>query len=174
MNPRFTRILLALAALATAAACRDDRRPLLATAPTAAAATPVRTSYLTVSDSSIVAGTDFYVSANVDTAAGGEQIASYVARVHFDSHQLVYVADEAITGVMRAVNATDSTMITVAGASATGLPDSRLFVLHFHARVATRNPTLSLEISELNTVGYASRLTSVQRVQAVRVNRSLR
>ncbi|HEY2849818.1 MAG TPA: hypothetical protein VGI97_08070 [Gemmatimonadaceae bacterium] len=174
MKPRITRVLLAVAALTSAAACRDDRHPLLATAPTAAAAAPARTSYLTVSDSSIVAGTDFYVSANVDTAAGSEQIASYVARVHFDSHQLVYIADEAITGVMRAVNATDSTVITVAGATATGLPDSRLFVLHFRARVAMRDPTLSLEISELNTVGYASRLTSVQRVQSVRVNRALR
>jgi len=173
MRSPITRVLVAVAALAVAA-CADDHRPLLATAPAEAAAAPARTSYLTISDSAVAAGADFYVSANVDTATGSERIASYLARVHFDSRQLVYVSDEAIAGVMRAVNATDSTMITVGGASATGIPDSRLFVLHFRARVALQNPVLSLELNELNTVGYANRTTSVQRMKSVRVSRALR
>lgn len=165
---------LTATALMTVAACANDHQPLAPTPPAASAAAPVRTSYLSISDSGVAAGADLYVSANVDTAAGSEQIASYVARVHFDGRQLQYVSDVAIPGVMRAVNSSDTTMITVAGATATGLPDSRLFVLHFRARVAVTNPTLSLDINELNTVGYANRTTSVQRVKSVRVNRSLR
>lgn len=165
---------LTAAAIMALAACANDHQPLAPTAPAAAAATPVRTSYLTVSDSGVAAGADLYVSANVDTAAGSEQIASYLARVHFDGRQLQYVSDVAIPGVMRAVNSSDTTMITVAGATATGLPDSRLFVLHFRARVAVTNPTLSLDIGELNTVGYANRTASVQRVRALRVNHALR
>lgn len=166
--------VLAAAAVMALAACADNHPPLAPAAPAAAAAAPVRTSYLTASDSSVAAGADFYVSANVDTAAGSEQIASYLARVHFDGRELQYVSDVAIPGVMRAVNSSDTTMITVAGATATGLPDSRLFVLHFRARVTVTNPALSLDIGELNTVGYANRTTSVQRVKSVRVNRALR
>jgi hypothetical protein len=173
MSPSMKRLVLTAVALA-AVACADDRQPLLATAPPAAAVAPTRTSYLVVSDSSVAAGGDLYVSANVDTAVGNEQVASYLARVHIDSRQLAYVSDEAIAGVMRAVNANDSTVVTVAGASATGVPDSRLFVLHFRARVAVRNPTLTLEIDELNTVGFANRTTSVQRVKSVRLNHLLR
>ena len=173
MSPSMRSVLCVVVALA-AAACADERAPLLATAPAASAAAPARTSYLVVSDSMVIAGGDLYVSANVDTALGSEQIASYLARVHIDPRQLVFVEDEAIAGVMRAVNATDSTMVTIAGASATGLPDSRLFVLHFRARIAVRNPTLSLDINELNTVGFANRTTSVQRVKSVRLNHQLR
>lgn len=173
MKQRIMRVLL-IAGGAAAAACANDHRTLLATAPAETTVAPARTSYLTMSDSAVAAGADVYVSANVDTASGKEQIASFVARVHFDSRQLVYVSDNAIPGVMRAVNAQDSTMVTVAGASATGVPDSRLFVLHFRARVAVHNPALSLDISELNTVGYANRLTSVQRVKSVRINSALR
>ena len=174
MNARRVNALAGVALLAAFVACRDDHPPPLVTAPAQATVAPTRTSYLTISDSSVAAGADFYVSANVDTAAGSEQIASFVARVHYDNRQLAYVSDEAIPGVMRAVNAADSTVIAVAGASATGVPDSRLFVLHFRARVAITNPSLSLDISELNTVGYASRTTSVQRVKAPRFNHALR
>jgi hypothetical protein len=168
------RVVLAAVA-AAAVACASDRPALLPSAP--AAPTPAagpRTSYLVASDSMIAAGGDLFVSANVDTAIGSEQIASYLARVRFDSRQLTYVSDEAIPGVMRAVNATDSTVVTIAGASATGVPDSRLFVLHFRARTALRNPALTLEISELNTVGYANRALSVQHVPGVRLNQGLR
>ena len=175
MSPSIRRAALAALAL-TSASCANERPAALPTtppAPAAAAATP-RASYLAASDSTISAGGDLYVSANVDTAAGPERIASYVARVRFDSRQLAYVSDEAIPGVMRAVNATDSTMVIVAGASATGVPDSRLFVLHFRARVALRNPALALEISELNTVGFASRTLSVEHVKGVRLNQRVR
>ena len=114
------------------------------------------------------------MSANVDTAAGSVRVASFLARVHFDARQLSYVSDEAIDGVMRAVNASDTTMITVAGASASGVPDTRLFVLHFHTLVPIKNPTVSLEIDELNTVGYESRLASVRPAMSVRINHLLR
>lgn len=174
MSLSIKHVVLAAAAF-TATACAADHRALLPTAPAAAAATaPARTSYLAASDSMIAAGGDLFVSANVDTAAGPEQIASYLAHVRFDSRQLAFVSDEAIPGVMRAVNATDSTMVTIAGASAAGVPDSRLFVLHFRARVTVRNPALALEIDELNTVAFANRALSVRHVQDVRLNRRLR
>jgi hypothetical protein len=173
MSPAMRGALFTAVALATVA-CANDHKPLLSTAPVDATAAPVRTSYLVASDSMLAAGGDLFVSANVDTALGSERIASYLAHVHFDSRQLVYVSDEAISGVMRAVNATDSTVVTVAGASATGVPDARLFVLHFRARTAVRSPVLALDLDELNTVGFANRTTSVQRVKAVRLNRQLR
>ena len=168
------RVVLAAAA-AVGVACASDHPALLPSAPAVPAATAApRTSYLVASDSMIAAGGDLFVSANVDTAIGSEQIASYLARVRFDSRQLVYLSDEAIPGVMRAVNATDSAVVTIAGASATGVPDSRLFVLHFRARTALRNPALTLEISELNTVGYTNRTLSVQHVPGVRLSQRLR
>ena len=175
MSPSITRVLLAAVALSVAS-CANDRRPALPTSPTtpAAVAAPARTSYLAASDSAIAAGGDLYVSANVDTAAGPEHIASYVARVRFDSRQLTFISDEAIPGVMRAVNAADSTMVIIAGASATGVPDTRLFVLHFRARMPVQNPALTLEITELNTVGFANRTLSIRHVKGMRVNRQLR
>ncbi|MFI5231440.1 MAG: hypothetical protein ACHQSE_02895 [Gemmatimonadales bacterium] len=174
MSPSIKHVVLAAAAAAVVA-CANDHRALLPSAPAAPPpAAPARTSYLVASDSMIPAGGDLFVSANVDTALGPEQIASYLARVRFDKRELVYVSDDAIPGVMRAVNAADSSMVTIAGASATGIPDSRLFVLHFRARTALRNPALALEIDELNTVAYANRTRSVQRVQGVRLNPHLR
>ncbi|MGH7654367.1 MAG: hypothetical protein ACREN6_06855 [Gemmatimonadaceae bacterium] len=177
MSASMKRVVLAAvaASVAAVAACAGDHPVVLPSAPVApAAAAAPRTSYLVASDSMIAAGGDLFVSANVDTAIGPERIASYVAHVRFDSRQLAYVSDEAISGVMRAVNATDSAVVTIAGATATGVPDSRLFILHFRARTALRNPALELVIDELNTVGYANRTLSIQPVHGVRLNLRLR
>ncbi len=158
--------------LATLAACGSDGRQAVGPTTPSAAATR-RESYLAVSDTAVSPGTVLTVSANVDTASGGERIASYLARLRFDPHQLAYVSEEPIAGVLSAVNASAGEVV-VAGASATGLPGARLFVLHFRALAKVDAPALSLEIDQLNTVSYASRTRQIVRVPEVRFDRLLR
>ena len=155
-----------------AVACRDDNVPTYPKA-SEAIATPERLSYVVVSDSVLPAGASLVVSGNVDAAGGGEQVASFVARLRYDAGQLEFVSDDAVPGVMRAVNALDS-VVVIAGASATGIPDSRLFVLHFRARIAITKPTLALTIGELNTVRFTSRIAKLRPLDALRLDRSLR
>lgn len=171
---RMIRRAMLVAMLAAIAACSNDQRvPAEPTAPSVPAAGHRRASYLAVSDTAVSSGATLTVSANVDTASGGERIASYLARVRFDPHQLAYVSEEPISGVLSAVNAGDSEVV-VAGASAEGLPDARLFVLHFRALGTVKDPTLALEIDELNTVSYTNRTHQVSNLPQVRFDRRLR
>ena len=163
--------LIAVAFLS--AACATDRPLPTAAAPALAAKVLSRASYVIASDSAVPAGGELVVTANVDAAVGSERVASFLARLKFDARQLEFVSDDAVAGVMRAVNPGDG-VVVVAGATAAGIPDTRLFVLHFRARVAVTQPTLALTIDELNTVQYVSRISTVRTLGVVRFDHSLK
>ena len=74
---------------------------------------------------------------------------------------------------MHAINPGDG-VVVIAGATATGLPDSRLFVLHFRARAAVTQPAFVLAIDELNTVQFVSRVSTLRTLGAVRFDHSLK
>ena len=162
--------LVALALVATA--CATDRPLPTAPVPAAARVLP-RSSYVVASDSAVAAGGELVVTANVDAAVGSERVASFLARLRFDTLQLVFESDDAVPGVMRAVNP-GTGVVVVAGATAAGIPDTRLFVLHFRARVAVTQPTLTLAIDELNTVQYVNRISTLRTLGAVRFDHSLK
>ena len=162
--------IVALAVLA--AGCAIDRPLPTAAIPAAARLVP-RESYVIASDSTVPAGGALVVTGNVDAATGGERVASFVARLKYDPRQLEFISDEAVSGVMRAVNPGDG-VVVVAGATASGIPDTRLFVLHFRARVAVTQPALTLAIDELNTVQYVSRISTLRTTGAIRFDRKLK
>jgi len=165
------RRLVALASLVSA--CATDRPLPTAAAAAASKAPPVRASYIVASDSMLPAGGDLVVTGNVDAATGGERVASFLARLEFDARQLEFVSDESLPGVMRAVNPGDG-VVVIAGATATGMPDARLFVMHFRTRVPVTQPAFSLAIVELNTVQYVNRISSLHTLGAVRFDHALR
>lgn len=170
----FGQSILRLVALASlVSACATDRPLPTAAAAAVSKAPPVRASYIVASDSMVPAGSDLVVTGNVDAATGSERVASFLARLHFDTRQLEFVSDDALPGVMRAVNPGDG-VVVIAGATATGIPDSRLFVLHFRARVAVTQPALSLTIDELNTVQFVNRISSLHTLGAVRFDHTLK
>lgn len=163
--------LVVLAALVSA--CAADRPLPTAAASAVSKVPPVRASFIVASDSMLQAGADLVVTGNVDAATGSERVASFVARLHFDTRQLEFVSDDALPGVMRAVNPGDG-VVVIAGATATGIPDSRLFVLHFRAKVAVSQPAFSLAIDELNTVQYVNRISSLRTLGPVRFDHTLK
>jgi hypothetical protein len=163
--------IAALAALVSA--CAADRPLPTAAAAAVSKAPPVRASYIVASDSVLPAGGDLVVTGNVDAATGSERVASFLARLEFDTRQLEFVSDDALPGVMRAVNPGDG-VVVIAGATATGMPDARLFVMHFRTKVAVSQPAFSLSIVELNTVQFANRISSLHTFGLVRFDHTLK
>lgn len=156
------RFLTILGLSAGALACDDDTR-----APLLAPPLPVSGSaaYLTVSDPHAATGAIVTVTAAVRGAQGMPRVGAFTARLAYDATGLEYLGESELDGGMRALNARaepGGTFLIAAGASAEGFGDDRLFAVHFKVLNASALQSLSLDMSELTGVDFATQLPKLQ------------
>jgi hypothetical protein len=135
-----TRILLIGGALLVAAACRDARQ-----APNVVPTVPTDTgvAQLVISDTAAAVGDTVRVTAML---AG---VASFTARVRFDSTALRYVGEHALNdGAMRAANGLPGEL-RVAGAALEGFGSGALFAARFEVRRAGGLESLRLTFDQM-------------------------
>lgn len=151
--------------------CQDRERPIAPTAPGNAPATLQRIAYLSVSDLTPEVGSTIVVTGNIG-AGDSLAIASFKVRVAYDAKALYYLGDVELPGMMRVVNAQDAEIV-VAGASASGSADGRLFAMKFRVDDAAGLKSLGLSIDELNDTDFNSRLPSLKQDSRLQLERKV-
>lgn len=150
-------------------ACRDTL-PVAPEAPRAPEETVAR---LSLSDPAPLEGTTFVVAVEVRRPAQSPRVASFIARITFDSTALEVVATTPVAGVMTAINATPG-FVSAAGATATGIDGAQLFAVRFRALKPGVAGSLTLAMDELNDVTYASRMSGLRVLGAPTIDRTLK
>ena len=169
-------VLTMLVVMAAALSACDRRAETAAPAPPNTTPAPALSSgpasFLTVSDSNPAVGSTIIVAGNVAAASAARGVASFRARLVYNTAALEYVEEVPLPGMMRALNPQPGRII-VAGASPTALADSRLFAVRFRVRAPQPLGALTLALDELNDADYASQLKQVTPLAQVRLDRTL-
>lgn len=167
MRTLMHRILVPLAAAAALAGCDDERNSVaLPTAPTMAPANAL-TTYMTISDPGAGVGEPLTVTVRAVRGSGIREIGSFTMTVAYDSTALEIVDVPRSAHGMVLANTETAGSIRVAGAAGDGFTDDVLLTVTF--RVTDSFPTrgLSLDVTELNSVGFLDSRS------ALRVDQSL-
>lgn len=140
------RWIIGIAALLVA--CSRDRDPIAP--PPVAEET---TAWLSISAATAQRGDTVSVLAR---ARGEQSVGSFTARLRYDDARFRMAESVSLDG-MRAINATTSGLIVVAGAAPDGFADDQLFAIRFVALADGPVAGLALEIAELTGVEYDDR-----------------
>ena len=161
MNPS----RLAVALLLCLAACTDARRSAL-TGPSDGPA-PFAAS-IGVSNLHPTAGETIVVTVHAVTSiAAAHPAASFVADLDYDSTALVFTKEVPLPGAMRAMNRHNGRLM-VAGATAAGFADGRLFAAAFRVVRPAGLGTIRLTIHELTDSGFRSTMHRLAIDQSLR------
>jgi hypothetical protein len=162
-----------LSAVAGFAAC--DRHPdSSVTAPSSQKVTPAAgaISFIAVSSANPVVGSTVVVTGNATGADAAHGIASFRARLQYDTAGLQYMGDVTSSGMMHALNPQPGEII-VAGASSSPMADSKMFALRFLVRRDQGVRTLVLLMDELNDAAYRDQMSALKPQTEQRVDASL-
>lgn len=148
------RILLVPAvSLLALAACADDREAATLVAPPAVAA-DAALAFLDVSHARPAAGDTVTVTAVVHNGAAVSRVGAFTVDLAYDATGLAFVAEAPLASGMRVVNAAQPGRVIVAGASAEGFAEGRLFALTFRVQDPAALRGLALTVTELGGTDY--------------------
>lgn len=150
-----------VALLAAASACDDDRPQLLPVAPMEVAADAV-SAYVAVSDANPAPGSDVTVFVRARRGSAVAPIGSYTLRLAYDSTRLHFKdAGRSAHGMVLA-NGAMAGVVVAAGASAEGFTDDELLAANFTVTSASALKALELNVSELNSVAFEDKKSSMR------------
>ncbi|HMC57190.1 MAG TPA: hypothetical protein VKH19_18570 [Gemmatimonadaceae bacterium] len=154
--PVLTRIraLALLAAMTAVSACSDDKKAVqLPTAPMVVAPTAV-SAYLAVSNANPGVGSSVTVWVKARRGSAVGPIGSFTIRLAFDSTRLRFVESGQSAHGMVMANPAKNGIVLAAGASAEGFANDELLAAKFNVLGANALGSLTLNVTELNTVGF--------------------
>jgi hypothetical protein len=99
-------------------------------------------------------------TARVRRPADAALIGSFTVAVAYDASRLDYLGEDELLGAIGAANVDADGRVVVAGASAHGFADGRLFTLHFRVRDPSGAERLSLSLRELHGIDAGDRRSS--------------
>lgn len=161
---------LVFAAVAAASIGCTDRQPI--TAPRTPSASDLIV--LETPAARPAVGSVATVTALVRRPEAAAAIGSFLVALSYDTLALEYVGEQGVPGALAAANGEHAGRVLVAGASARGFVDGRLFALQFRVLQSGGLNRLTLALRELHGVDVQDRRSHAVVAPGVRVARSVR
>jgi hypothetical protein len=148
------RALALLSVLTGAAAC-DDAKPVQLPSAPASVAPDAVSAYVAVSNGNPAVGSNVTVWVRARRGSAVAAIGSFAVRLSFDSTRLKFVSAAHSERGMVMANPATAGLVIAAGAAAEGFADDQLLATTFAVTGVNALKSLELNVTELNTVGFA-------------------
>lgn len=157
---------IAGAILLASSGCQSDRADVTALDQPL----PPETAVLVASLADPPVGTEITVTARVTPIHDHNFIGSFSSILRYDTTAVIFEGEVPLEGGLRAVNGSEAGVVRVAGASADGFRDGRLFAVRLRVLRRGALSTLALAVPQLGGVTFGNRLGGLSVERAVRVS----